>query len=387
VRSYPYSRVLAGKVPRSAFAGRIVVLGPAASLLSGEVRTPTADEPMSTAEVQANVVRTALGGFPLRSTSLGWTLALVVLLAAVPAAAGLRTRGWWLAALALVVAATFAFAVQLAFEHGRVVAFTYPLLALGLATLGVLLLGRLVEAFGRSREALSRFVPDAVASRVVERSAGVPQPGGDLAVGTVMYTDLRGFTTFSEGLAACDVISLLNAYFAEMSKAVLGHGGTLVAYLGDGLMAVFGAPLPQKDHADRALAAAREMLELRLPNVNEALRAQGFERGFTMGIGLNTGQFVSGIVGSRERLEYTAIGDTINTASRIEGMTKGTPYALFLADSTRDALTWPVGDLVYVDEVPVRGRTHTIKLWSLGADYVQKGNWEAEIAEAPTVPA
>ena len=84
-----------------------------------------------------------------------------------------------------------------------------------------------------------------------------------------------------------------------------------------------------------------------------------------MGIGLNSGPFMSGNVGSQRRLEYTAIGDTINTASRIEGMTKGTPYALYLADSVKEALQVPVDDLVYIDEMPVRGRTHPIKLWSL----------------------
>ena len=154
-----------------------------------------------------------------------------------------------------------------------------------------------------------------------------------------MFTDLRGFTTFSEGLEAEEVIGLLNGYLGEISDAVLAHGGTLVSYLGDGLMAVFGAPLPQDDHADRAVAAAREMLEERLPRYNETLLARGFERGFKMGIGLNTGEFMSGNVGSQRRLEYTAIGDTINTASRIEGMTKGTPYALYFADSTKEALT------------------------------------------------
>ena len=247
----------------------------------------------------------------------------------------------------------------------------------------------LLEAFERVRthDTFSRFVPEAVVNQVLERTGGELRLGGELVTGTAMFTDLRGFTTFSEGLDAEEVIGLLNGYLGEISDAVLAHGGTLVSYLGDGLMAVFGAPLPQEDHADRALAAAREMLETRLPQYNEILRAQGFERGFKMGIGLNSGQFMSGNVGSQRRLEYTAIGDTINTASRIEGMTKGTPYALYLADSAKEALQTPVDDLVYIDEMPVRGRTHPIKLWSLTADFVQKENWESEVAKAPPPPA
>jgi adenylate cyclase len=129
-------------------------------------------------------------------------------------------------------------------------------------------------------------------------------------------------------------------------------------------MAVFGAPLQQDDHADRALAAARDMLE-RLEGFNGWLREQELHDGFKMGIGLNSGPVMSGNVGSERRLEYTALGDTTNTAARLEGMTKGTSHQLFLADSTRVALTRPADDLVEVGEFEVRGRKATIKLWSL----------------------
>ena len=120
-----------------------------------------------------------------------------------------------------------------------------------------------------------------------------------------------------------------------MSEAILDHGGTLVAYMGDGIMAVFGAPLEQDDHADRALAAAREMLDAPASGFNAWLREEGLHEGFRMGIGLNSGPVMSGNVGSERRLEYTALGDTTNTAARLEGMTKGTPYQLYVADSTR----------------------------------------------------
>jgi adenylate cyclase len=153
---------------------------------------------------------------------------------------------------------------------------------------------------------------------------------------------------------------------------------------------VFGAPLQQDDHADRALAAARDMLE-RLEGFNGWLREQELHDGFKMGIGLNTGPVMSGNVGSERRLEYTALGDTTNTAARLEGMTKGTPYQLYVADSTRAALRAPA-DLVEVGEFEVRGRKAKIKLWSLvEAAAVTTAETptetEANGAGAPSAPA
>src|SRR5918992_5268111 len=151
-----------------------------------------------------------------------------------------------------------------------------------------------------------------------------------------------------------------------MSDAILDHGGTLVAYMGDGIMAVFGAPVAQEDHADRAVAAAREMIGERLERFNESLRSRGLGQGFRMGVGLNSGHVMSGNVGSERRVEYTAIGDTTNTAARLEGMTKGTPHMLFVSESTRALLKDPPEDLVYVGEFEVRGREARIRLWTLG---------------------
>ena len=159
---------------------------------------------------------------------------------------------------------------------------------------------------------------------------------------------------------------MLNRYLAEMSEAILDHGGTLVAYMGDGIMAVFGAPLEQPDHADRAVAAAREMLGPRLNRVNEQMRSTSLGWAFQMGLGLNSGEVMSGNVGSQRRMEYTAIGDTTNTAARLEAMTKETQYEAFIADSTRSRLTSQPPDLYYVGEFDVRGRQEKIKLWSLG---------------------
>ena len=181
---------------------------------------------------------------------------------------------------------------------------------------------------------------------------------------TVMFIDLRGFTTFAESQPVEQVITVLNRYLGTMGDAVLDHGGTLVSYLGDGLMAGFGAPIESVDHADRAVAAARDMATARLGDFNGWLRAEGVGEGFRMGIGLNSGRVMSGTLGSERRIEYTLIGDTTNTAARIEQLTKQTGHTILVADQTRSNMTAGADGLTFVDEFEIRGREARLKLWT-----------------------
>jgi adenylate cyclase len=155
-----------------------------------------------------------------------------------------------------------------------------------------------------------------------------------------------------------------------------------VAYMGDGIMAVFGAPIAQDDNADRALSTAREMLTLRLPRFNAWLAEQDLGSGFRMGIGLNSGRVMSGNVGSERRVEYTAVGDTTNVAARIEQYTKGTPHQLLLSGSTKEALTAPPEDIVFVDQIELRGRKANITVWSLAEDTAKPAESRPESSQA-----
>ena len=170
---------------------------------------------------------------------------------------------------------------------------------------------------------------------------------------TVLFSDLRGFTSFSEKQPAQRVIEVVNCYLNEMTEAILDSGGTLIAYMGDGIMAVFGAPLEQDDHADRALAAATKMIGPRLARFNAWLAEQGHDHTFAMGVGINSGPVMAGNIGSEQRVEYTALGDTTNTASRLEGMTKGSGHMLFIAETTRERMQSPPEDLVLVGELEI----------------------------------
>ena len=368
IESVSFSRVARGKTPDGFFRDKYVLVGPSAPSLQDIHPTSMAGtDLMAGAEIQANAIDTVRRGFPLTSGPGGLDIALIVLLGMAAPVASLRFSPLRSLAIALAVGVLFTIAAQLAFNGGTAIAFVYAIGTLAAVSVAVLALHYLTVAFERERvrDLFARFVPENVVDDVIDRADGL-RLGGVQREGTVMFSDLRGFTSFAETMQVEQVIEVLNRYLTEMSDAILDHGGTLVAYMGDGIMAVFGAPVPQDDHADRALAAAREMIGPRLEVFNEYLRSQGLGEGFRMGVGLNSGQVMSGNVGSERRLEYTAIGDTTNTAARLEGMTKGTEHMLFAAESTVSALKAKPDDLVFVDEMEVRGRQAKIKLWSVG---------------------
>jgi adenylate cyclase len=367
IRRLSFADVYSGRFRDDQVRGKIVVVGATAPSLQDRHQTSSSgNELMPGPEIQANALVTALEGFPITEAPEWLDVLLLVALGALTPLLALRLRILIALGIGFVALAALLVGAQLAFNReGLIISVVYPAVAGVLALLATALIHGVTVAFEReqARDAFARFVPEAVVDEVLRSADGI-RLGGVQREGTVMFSDLRGFTSFAETLEPATVIGALNRYLTAMSEAILDHGGTLVAYMGDGIMAVFGAPLQQDDHADRALAAARDMLD-RLDGFNEWLRQEGLHEGFKMGIGLNSGQVMSGHVGSERRLEYTALGDTTNTAARLEGMTKGTPHQLYVADSTRSRLSQPPDDLVEVGEFEVRGRTATVKLWSL----------------------
>ncbi len=157
-----------------------------------------------------------------------------------------------------------------------------------------------------------------------------PELGGKHMRVCVLFADIRNFTQRSESLQPEQVIEFLNLYFEEVTQAIHGHGGTVDKFIGDGIMAFFGAPKASDDICQHAFDAAKEML-IRLHDLNERLAIKGYEA-IDIGIGLHVGEAIIGHVGSRVRHEYTAIGDVVNVASRIEGLSKNLPYPLLCSE-------------------------------------------------------
>ena len=175
------------------------------------------------------------------------------------------------------------------------------------------------RARARLRKSFEHYLPPAVIGQMVDADA-LPTVGGERREISVIFTDVAGFTTFSEGRDPEELAQVCNAYFDGLCAAVFKHGGLVNAFLGDGMLAFFGAPLRQPDHADRAIAAAFE-IEIFAENFCAEQNARGIEFGHTR-IGVHSGFAFVGNVGARERLQYTALGDMLNTASRLEGLNK-----------------------------------------------------------------
>jgi adenylate cyclase len=369
VPAYPLVDVVRGRVPRSAFAGKVVIVGPTDPLEKDVVDTPTSDSPMAGPELQADATATVLAGFPLRSAPAGVDALLLAALGLLAPLVALRRSGLLMVLAALAALAAFLAGAQIAYGAGRIVDVSEPLLGLLIGTAASLIAHYALVTRERRhlRSLFRRFVPAQVVDEVVDRVDDDLRLGGVRRDGTVMFCDLRGFTTFSEELEPEVVVEVVNRYLGEMTEAILAHGGTLVSFMGDGIMALFGAPIEQADHAERALAAAREMLFERLPRFNAWLAERGLAHDFRMGIGVNSGAVMSGNVGSPERVEYTALGDTTNTAARLEAMTKDGDHQVYVAEATCERLRERPGDLALVGELPVRGRQRTLRVWTLAA--------------------
>lgn len=228
-------------------------------------------------------------------------------------------------------------------------------------------LAHLKHVFGRY------VVPDVVEELLAD--AGQLELGGEVREVSILFSDIRGYSTLSEAMSPTDTIRLLNDYFGAMSRVLDRHRGTIIEFEGDAILAVFGAPLRQDDHADRALQAACEM-QAAVVRQNQLWERDGTARHwrtldldrFRIRVGVHTGTVVVGNVGSETRTKYAVIGDAVNIASRIEQMNKRLQTEILLSRATVDALREEVAGLRSLGAQEVRGRKETVEVFTIAAE-------------------
>lgn len=315
-------------------------------------------------EVHATVIDNILAQDPMlhdMALEAGLTYVMIfvggLLLTTLLARSGALTGG--VGAVLLMVAAVTANYYFL-FQQQIIVGLTYPLLVLIVLFMVVTLGNYFFE--GRQKRFISKAFSQYVPPELVDEMAARPD---DLAIGgetremTVLFSDVRGFTTISEGMEATELSLLMNQLLTPMTRIIHQHRGTIDKYMGDAIMAFWGAPLHDADHARHALAAGMAMIA-DLPRLQQEFKVRGWPA-LQIGIGINSGPMNVGNMGSEFRMAYTVLGDAVNLGSRLEGLTKEYGVTIIVSEHTKEL----VPDMVYreLDRVRVKGKDRPVTLY------------------------
>jgi len=345
--------------PQDEFRGKIVIIGTAATGMYDMRVTP-----ISSLYPGVEILSTALDNLKnqrMMRAAPAWfapvfTLVLLALLyATFRSGANVYRVGWALSVLTLLALGASYAAVDYLY--------LLPVLSPLLLGWGYYFICALLEYLRerRSREQavlmFSRFVNPHVVQELVAH--GGLSRGGKSREVSVLFSDIRGFTTLCEKRTPQEIVALLNRYFTLQVEVIFRHGGSLDKFIGDCIMAFWGAPLDDPEHAQHAVAAAMEMAEV-LQRFKHELGKQDAD--FDVGIGIHSGPAVVGLIGSDQRREYTAIGDTVNLASRIEGLTKGVSRILVSSDTMK--LCGDAFDFKLFGSYKVKGRDQEVELFA-----------------------
>src|SRR6266850_1039767 len=370
-RTYPwvsYYRVVRGEIPREYWKDKVVLVGPTSAVFHDLFTTAFArGGDMPGIEVHANALETLVHANPIRQVPrpLSTALAVVAGLAGCALVVRLRAFRAFLAVAGLWVVLTLvafgSFAVLDVWMHAMAATVA---LVLGYG-------GTVIEHFvreQRERRRLSQFFSPAVVREVVRN-----KDDGSLTTSrrlvTVLFSDIRGFTSLSEKLEPEQVAEMLREYLSEMTEIVFRHGGTVDKYIGDCIMALYNAPFEDPAHAFRAVLTALEFQE-RTRTVSKRWEDK-LGIAIRNGVGINTGEAVVGTLGSRQRLEYTAIGDAINLGARLESLTKDYKANIIISETTY-ALVRNQFVTRELGEVTVKGKTRPVKIYAVLPDSIRK---------------
>jgi adenylate cyclase len=364
--TYSAAKVVLGDIPAEAFRDKIVLIGFTTPTVPDLYPTPfSASNRTPGVEIIANTISTIMSGNYLRIVPPWVNLVLIIVMALLAGVINRSPRPGITVAVMGGAMALYAVIVYLVFAQARwYLPLTGPELML---FLGVVL-PTLEQAVSqelekrRVRGLFNRFIsPEMVDQLLATQDINSLNKRTNL---TILFSDIRGFTTLSEKLTPDEVVALLNPYLEVMTNVVHQHGGTVDKYEGDAIVAFFGEPVPYADHAVRAARAAVGM-RTALTGLKERWQAEGIlpER-FEIGIGLNTGDVFVGLLGSAQRINYTVIGDTANLAARLQDLTKVYAWPIIISESTANAIKDEF-DVEFIEAAMVKGKSEPVKIYKV----------------------
>ncbi len=356
---YAEQQLLAGDTPvldPARFAGKVVVVGASAAGLDGvDAFTVPLPGKMAGAEVHAAVLDDILSNRFLAQAP-AWQGALLTVLAGVlPGLVAVAAGPWAAVGAAVLLAAGLAAGETWMFGRGLWLPLVDPLSALAVATVGGLAYQYAVE--GREKRRVKRLFSRYVSKDVYQQLLASPDEvrlGGARRHMTVLFADIRGFTSVSERGQPESIVAQLNQYFSAMVPLVFAHHGTVDKFVGDMIMALFGAPLDDAEHADHAVQTALAMTG-ELARLNTEWAAEGWPT-LDIGVGINTGDMVAGNLGSQAIMSYTVIGDNVNLGARLEALTRRFQTRIIISEATRLALKGRY-DIRTLGTVTVKGKS------------------------------
>lgn len=378
-RTLPHISVadlLAGRVAVEKLRNKFILVGVTAAAVADVDIVVTPFGPMAGVELQGNVLDNLLAGdFIAQPRVLIVGEMLAILLFTSTLGLGMQwARGWAAAALWVGLLILYLVASQWYFLRvGLPLGIVYPLLAVSFAYSAASLQQYLTEERDKRklRAALEMYVSRPLA-RLVSEQPDQLKLGGDRRDCTVLFLDIRDFTRLSEEIEVTLLVDVVNGFFAEMTDVIFSGDGMLDKYLGDGIMAIWGALIPQPDHAARACAAALRMIE-RLDEITPAWRERGWPA-LSVGIGLNSGPMAVGNMGSTQRLSYTAVGDHVNLGARLEDLTKFYRTRILASEATASAAPNVVAR--ELDVVRVKGRVHPVRVFEILGPVHEAARWQ-----------
>ncbi len=363
---YSESQILAGQKPNidpALFRDKVVFVGTTAAGLFDVFETPFSNGKMPGVQIHAAVADDILSNRFIREAGGRVRIATVVGAAIVVGLVATALPAWWAAAATVLFAAALSWLATRLFAGGYWLNLSQPVLASSLALFGGVAYQYFFE--GREKRKMKKLFGQYVSKDVYDQLVADPalaRLGGQRREMTVLFSDIRGFTTVSERGQPEEIVGLLNEYFTCMVDRVFAHQGTLDKFVGDMVMALFGAPLDDPEHADHAVETAIEMVDA-LAALNAQWRAQGRPE-LDIGIGINTGPMIAGNIGSDAIMSYTVIGDAVNLGSRLESLNKQYGTRIIISDATRLCLSRPYR-LRPLGEVVVKGKTQPVAIFEV----------------------